>query len=75
MMNDIFRIVRVEHELRNAKFNNAQAIEGVTVSVPNVFDRALAALRHAAPPSRIVLNKRSVDKVAGRPTCRPVRIM
>ena len=53
MMNDIFRIARMEHELRNAKFNNAQVIEGVSVSVPNIIDRALAALRNALAQRRI----------------------
>ena len=53
MMNDIHRIARMEHELRNAKFNNAHTIEGITVDVPNVFDRALAALRDALAQHRI----------------------
>ncbi len=46
MFNEI-QIAQAEYRVRNAKFNHAQEVEGVTVQVPNVLDRALWAVRTA----------------------------
>ncbi len=40
-------IAREEFKVRNAKLNAAHEVEGVTVVVPNIVDRALLALRAA----------------------------
>lgn len=44
MFNEI-QIAQAEYQLRNAKYNNHKEVEGFTVQVPNVIDRALMALR------------------------------
>ena len=44
MFNEI-KMVQSEFELRNAKYNNMKEVEGFTVQVPNVIDRAVMALR------------------------------
>jgi hypothetical protein len=55
--------VKSEYQLRNAKFNNKKEVEGYTVQVPNILDRAVMALRnaltgrHAAKPAS--LNRRA----------------
>ncbi len=43
MFNEIL-IAKAEHQLRNAQLARTQDMEGVTVTVPNVIDRALQAL-------------------------------
>jgi hypothetical protein len=45
------KIAQAEFALRNAKYNQ-QPAEGMTVAVPNVFDRMLAALRNTRPAQR-----------------------
>ena len=44
MYNEI-KMVQSEFELRNAKYNNLKEVEGCTVQVPNVIDRAVMAVR------------------------------
>ncbi len=49
------KIAQAEFALRNAKYNQ-QPAEGMTVAVPNIFDRMLAALRNtrqARPAARV----------------------
>jgi hypothetical protein len=46
----IHQISQAEFAERNAKLN--RTIEGMTVAVPNVFDRMLAALRNMRQASR-----------------------
>ena len=41
------QIAQAEFKAFEAKFNNRRTPEGVTVIVPNILDRALAALRNA----------------------------
>jgi hypothetical protein len=38
-------IAQREFQIRNAKMNTWQEVEGITVQVPNVIDRAVMALR------------------------------
>jgi hypothetical protein len=46
MFNEI-KIAQSEHQIRNAKYNRMHEVEGMTVVVPNIFDRALQAVRTA----------------------------
>jgi hypothetical protein len=46
MFNEI-KIAQAEFQHRNAKFNNLKEVEGMTVQVPNVIDRAVMAVRKA----------------------------
>ena len=39
------QIAQREFEIHNAKYNNPKVVEGYTVQVPNVIDRAVMAVR------------------------------
>ena len=43
----LMAVAQAEWQLWNEKFNASQNVEGITIWTPNIFDRALAALRKA----------------------------
>ncbi len=53
MLFNELNIAQAEYQTRNAKYNRNNEVEGVTVVVPSIVERALQALRTA---------------LAGRPT-------
>jgi hypothetical protein len=44
-MFDMFLIAKAEYQMRNAKFNKMNEVEGVTVHVPNIIDRAVLVMQ------------------------------
>lgn len=65
-MFNVFKIAQAEYHIRNAKFNSTHDVEGMTVQVPNILDRAVLALRAAlagrtpqAKQTRAPLNRRA----------------
>ena len=44
-MYDMLRIAALEYQIRNGKLSKVNEIEGVTMQVPNILDRAVVALR------------------------------
>ncbi len=64
MFNEI-KIAQAEFQIRNAKLNTAHEVEGVTVAVPNVFDRALQALRAALSAHTLMVKPTHRSRVSG----------
>jgi hypothetical protein len=44
-MFDVIQISRAEYKLKNARLNDWEVVEGTIVQVPNIFDRAVLAIR------------------------------
>jgi hypothetical protein len=44
-MFDMFLIAKSEYQLRNAKFNKTNEVEGVTVQVPNIIDHVVLVMQ------------------------------
>jgi hypothetical protein len=44
-MFDVIQISQAEYQLENARRSNSREVEGTIVQVPNIFDRAVFAVR------------------------------
>lgn len=56
-MFDVIQISRAEYKLKNARLNDWKVVEGTIVQVPNIFDRAVLAIRATLSGRRPVANK------------------
>jgi hypothetical protein len=56
-MFDVIQISRAEYKLKNARLNNWKVVEGTIVQVPNIFDRAVLAIRAAFTGRRPAADK------------------
>ena len=56
-MFDVIQISRAEYKLKNARLNDWEVVEGTIVQVPNIFDRAVLAIRAAFTGRRPAADK------------------
>ncbi len=56
-MFDVIQISRAEYKLKNARLNDWEVVEGTIVQVPNIFDRAVLAIRTVLTGQRPVASQ------------------